>query len=353
MKLLDRYIAKTVLSTIALVTLMLTGLQLFILFINELDDIGRGHYQLKQALMVVLLETPGEVYLFFPVACLLGALMGLGTLASHRELVVMQAAGVSIKRITYAVLKSSLPVIVFVAVLGEVFSPNFLALANHKRWEAVSEGQAMQTVHGLWLKHDHDFVAIGDVLSNTKLARVTQFHFNAQHELQYARYIKTLEKKENAWQAYDIQETRFLSNTTTVSAQKEMPWTIPLDVVTLRAGKKMPDELGFLDLRAYVKTGQGKGVFFAYKLAYWQRLIQPLTTVVMMMLAIPFVFGPLRSSTLGAKLLTGVAVGFGFYLIGRFFGPLAEVLRWPPEVAASLPTLVFALLGLYWMGRVR
>jgi lipopolysaccharide export system permease protein len=73
----------------------------------------------------------------------------------------------------------------------------------------------------------------------------------------------------------------------------------------------------------------------------------------MMVLAIPFVFGPLRSSTMGAKLLLGASVGFGFHLANRFFGPLADVLHWPPELAAILPTSVFALIGLYWMGRVR
>jgi lipopolysaccharide export system permease protein len=56
---------------------------------------------------------------------------------------------------------------------------------------------------------------------------------------------------------------------------------------------------------------------------------------------------------MGAKLLLGAGVGFGFHLMNRFFGPLADVLHWPPELAAILPTAVFALIALYWMGRVR
>lgn len=49
MKILDRYIAKTVLSSIGLVTLMLVGLQIFILFVGEIGDLGRADYGIVQA----------------------------------------------------------------------------------------------------------------------------------------------------------------------------------------------------------------------------------------------------------------------------------------------------------------
>ncbi|MDF1678447.1 MAG: LPS export ABC transporter permease LptG [Legionellaceae bacterium] len=353
MKLLDRYIAKTVLSTIALVTLVLIGLQLFILFVNELDDLGRGQYHIQQALLVMLLEVPGEIYLFFPVACLLGALMGLGNLASHRELIVMQAAGVSVRRITWAVLKASVVVVLFVALLGEVFSPHLLSLASKKRWEAMNNGQAMETLHGVWFKVNEDYIVIGDALSDKKLQHIEQFHFNSQRALTFVRKIGTLVHTEGKWQAYDVEETRFQGDNTAVHTFKELPWHIPLDVILLRVSGKQPSELDFLALRSYVKNEHASGAFFHYKLEYWQRLVQPFATVVMMILAIPFVFGPLRSSTIGAKLLTGAGVGFGFHLMNRFFGPLADVLHWPPELAAVLPTAVFAVIGLYWMGRAR
>jgi lipopolysaccharide export system permease protein len=353
MKCLDKYIAKTVLGSIALVTLVLIGLQVFILFVNELDDLGRGQYHIKQVLSVMLLEVPGELYLFFPVACLLGVLMGLGQLASHRELIVMQAAGVSVKRITWAVLKASVVIVIFVALLGEVFAPRLSARASEKRWEAINNGEAMQTLHGVWFKHDQDFIVIGDVVSNKRLHNLQQFHFDKQHQLVLARSITRLTQRAGQWRAYGIKETVFSKNKTDVRAIESMPWDIPLDMVTLRVSGKQPDELDILALRTYVKSQQGHGLFFQYKLAYWQRLMQPLTTVVMMMLAIPFVFGPLRASTMGAKLLAGASVGFIFHLSNRFFGPLADVFHWSPELAAVLPTLVFAMIGLYGMGRMR
>ncbi len=108
------------------------------------------------------------------------------------------------------------------------------------------------------------------------------------------------------------------------------------------------------ELRQYMRApGVHKQAARLYELAYLQRLIQPLTTVVMMVLAIPFIFGPLRSSTMGSKLLAGTGVGFGFYIINHSFGPLIQVYQWPPNVAAFVPTCLFALLGVYLMRRVR
>ena len=72
----------------------------------------------------------------------------------------------------------------------------------------------------------------------------------------------------------------------------------------------------------------------------------------MMLLAIPFVFGPLRSSSMGAKLLAGISVGFGFHLLNRFFVPISAVLHWPPLLAALAPTVLFALFSLYLMRQV-
>ncbi len=48
--------------------------------------------------MYTLLSVPKDVQIFFPMAALLGALLGLGMLAQRSELVVMQASGFTVCR---------------------------------------------------------------------------------------------------------------------------------------------------------------------------------------------------------------------------------------------------------------
>jgi lipopolysaccharide export system permease protein len=354
MKLLDRYIAKTILASISLVTVMLAGLQVFILFVHQLDDIGKANYGILQAAFFVLLQMPYQVYLFFPMASLLGCLIGLGILANHSELVVMRAAGMSIGQVTMAVLKASMVVILVVTVISETMVPQMAYFANNQRMQALSRGQAIRTANGVWLRYHNDFISIGTIVSNTSLSNVFQFSFDEQDHLRLSRKINRIDYIKGAWQAYGIDETKIFDDHTKAEHRAEMPWDVSIAPSILEAGTSEPDEMTLTELRRFLRAQKrSHQTALNYQLAYWQRVIQPLTTVVMMVLAIPFIFGPLRSSTMGSKLMVGATVGFGFHLINRFFGPVCEVLQWPAEIAGIGPTLVFASLGLYLMRRVR
>ncbi len=355
MKLLDKYVAKTVLSAIALVTLMLAGLQVFILFVNQLDDLGRADYGLLEAAVFVFLQMPYQVYLFFPMASLLGCLVGLGIMANHSELVVMRAAGMSIGQITRAVMKASLLLVVIVTVPGESLVPKMAYYANDYKMSKLTGGQAMRTAQGVWLRNKSDFISIYRVLPSRELLNVNQYRFDNDHQLRIARFIRKVVYENNQWQAYDVSETRFVGNDKTeVKKIDKMLWPVDVQPKVLGISGSEPDELTLKELYHYLKAQkQNRIAATGYRLAFWQRLVQPLTTMVMMLLAIPFIFGPLRSSTMGSKFLIGATVGFGFYIVNRFFGPVSMVYQFPPELAAIGPTVIFALLGLYLMKKVQ
>lgn len=354
MKLLERYIAKTVLASIAMVTLMLVGLQIFILFVNQLDDLGKGDYSIVQAALFVLLQMPYEVYLFFPMACLLGCLIGLGIMANHHELVVMRAAGMSMGQITKAVLKIALILILSVTLISETLLPHLVHLANDQRMQALSGGQTLRTSKGIWMRNNNDFIHIGTILPDNVLKDVYQFHFDDAHRLRMTRKIAEINYKNGHWTAHNVAETTITDHQTNVSHNMMMAWDVPLKPSILSVSGSEPDEMTLQGLYRYVhaqkishQTAQN------FQLVFWQRIIQPLTTVVMMVLAIPFIFGPLRSSTMGSKLLAGATVGFGFHIINRFLGSVSQVYQFSPELAAIGPTLLFALLGVYLMSRVK
>lgn len=355
MKLLESYIAKTVLSAIALVTLMLVGLQIFILFVNQLGDMGKANYGIAQAALFVLLQMPYQVYLFFPMASLLGCLIGLGIMANHSELVVMRASGLSIGQVTMAVLKAAFILIIVVTLLGEMLVPKLTHFGNDLKVQALSDGQSLRTTKGgVWLRYRNDFISIGKVLPANVLLQVYQYHFDKSHHLRLARKIEMIHYEKGVWYAKGVAETVFSDGKTVVKQLAAMHWDVAVNPKVLGISSSMPDEMTMRELRQFLYAQKlSKQTAQNYQLAFWQRLVQPLTTVVMMILAIPFIFGPLRASTMGSKLLTGAAVGFGFHIINRFFGPISQVLQWPPEIAAIGPTAVFALLGIYLMRRVR
>ncbi len=353
MKLFERYIVKTVLASIALVTVALIALNGFILSVNQLDDLGKGSYGLGSAASVVLLSLPKQVYSFFPVASLLGCLLGLGLLANNRELLVMRAAGISIARVSWAVCKAAFILILLVTVLSEVVMPKGLAAARYKKSQAINLEQPLFGARNVWIRAKHDFLLIGRVLPDNQLEQVLQFHFDASNHLTLTRRLAKAHWHAGVWQATGVHETHIHLNNTRVVERQSIIWNVDINPQILQTSQLDPDEMDVASLYRILHThGIEQSALLRYELVYWQRLIQPFTTVVMMLLAIPFVFGPLRSSTMGAKLLIGVSVGFGFHLINRFFAPLSQVLHWPPLLAALCPTAIFALLSFYMMRQV-
>lgn len=353
MKLLDRYIAKTVLAAIGLVTLMLIGLQVFILLVNQMGDLGKADFGFWQASLYVLLQLPYQVYLFFPMASLLGCLIGLGMLASSSELVVMRASGMSIGQITLAVFKAAMLLIILVTLLGETLVPLLSGYANDKKMMAISGGQSLRTRQGLWLRQDLDFIHIGEVLSENRLQQVYQFSFDKNHRMLNSAFIREIRYENGQWQAYGIEQTRFNKDSTSLQNHDQKPWEVNLKPQILGLSRVEPDEMSLYALHHFLGIQKNSHQNMQnYELSYWHRMIQPFTTMVMMLLAIPFIFGPLRSSTMGAKLLTGATAGFGFHIVNQFLGPVSFVFQWPAIGAAVFPTLLFALLGVYMMRKM-
>ena len=62
-------------------------------------------------------------------------------------------------------------------------------------------------------------------------------------------------------------------------------------------------------------------------------------------MALSFIFGPLRSVTMGARVIMGVLTGFGFFILNEVFGPLSLVYQLPPYLGAILPSMLFAAIA--------
>ena len=354
MKRLSRYIGVTMMQSIALMLVAFAGLQLFIDFMNQLKDVGTGNYTLWQATIYILLTLPSEVYHLFPMAGMMGCLVGLGVLAANSELIVMQAAGVSLLRITGAVIKTAVLLIILAVFIGEGIAPELAAWANARQTIAKSGGQAVSTQEGVWLRQGDTFVHIGLVLADGSLRNIDRFKFDDQQQLIFASFAQTGHFSQGQWVLQQLRDSWFQPDHITTRNVASENWQAELDPKILSESHLGPQEMPLLKLYRYIQYGEVNQINTDdYALAFWQRIFQPLASIVMMLLAIPFIFGPLRSVSMGLRLLTGIFVGIGFYLLNQFFGPFSLVYQFPPLLAALTPTLLFLGLGCLMLRRLR
>ncbi|MBI5041398.1 MAG: LptF/LptG family permease [Gammaproteobacteria bacterium] len=172
MRILDRYIGRTVIAGTLLALFILLAVELFFSFANEIQDIGKGRYTLTDAFVYVGLTIPRRVHDLFPMAALLGSLLSLGTLAANSELVAIRAAGVSVTRIALSVLKAGAILLVIAAAIGEWVAPRTEQLAQQRRVLAQSEAITFRSEHGLWARDGDRFINIKRILPDGRLAGV-------------------------------------------------------------------------------------------------------------------------------------------------------------------------------------
>lgn len=104
--------------------------------------------------------------------------------------------------------------------------------------------------------------------------------------------------------------------------------------------------MSLLSLSAYIDhLRENKQNSTRYELAFWGKVFQPATVIIMMLLAIPFAIQSQRASGLGSKLLVGIMLGLGFYFLNQLASNLTELNNWPALLSAAIPLMVFFALA--------
>ena len=347
---LKRYIAKTIVNSTAMAALVIISVLFIITLLGELKDIGKGDYGFVQAFLYVLLRAPNDIYQFSPLLVLLGSMIGLSILSSHRELAVMRAAGFSIQQIIRATLGIALLIILIVSLMGEWIAPSLSHKAEMHKENAQNAGQAVVTARGVWFHVDNNFIHVQHVIGRSLLEGVTRYQFDDMHRLQVAYYAKTLTWKDNQWTMNDVVKTEFYPERTRSHAYPNAPWDLKFNANLLNVGQVNPNDMSLPRLLHYSHYLEQNGLqASAYKHNFWQRIFQPLASLIMIFLALPFVLSTLSTATLGWRIVIGVLVGFSFFIMNALLGQMCIVYQVPVMFAALLPLVVFGAAGMLLM----
>lgn len=346
MKIVTKYLGTTIIIYISLVLLLLLGLQAFIEFMREFPNIGTEHYGLKQVLIYVPLMLPSDVYQLFPMAGLLGCIIALGLLAAHSELIILRASGMSLTNITMAVTKAASLLIIIMFAVGEGLAPLAQRLAIKNKTIAMSGGQTLLTQQGTWIRSGNNFIHVGYVTKNNELQGITRYEFDTDCKLKTTSYAESGSYQDGKWLFKNIQQTIFTDDKTANATFPTQTWNLVLNSRLMGMAQIDPDQKSLPQLYSYIKYRKQNGLNATnYEFIFWQRIFTPLATLIMILLAVPFVFGPLRNTTTGLRMLVGVILGFSFYISNQFVGSISIVYQVAPIFAAIAPTLLFAIIG--------
>lgn len=355
MHLLERYIWKTVALSILGTWIALTLLATFFAFIGELGDINPNtNYGTVQALIYLAYGMPATLYEFFPTATLIGTLLGLGNLSTTQELTAMRAAGLSIGQIVGSTLKLGLVLVVITIVLGEWVTPKMNTLAETYKATQLKQTTALNA-KGVWVKQGSQIIRIDQVNSTENLEGIGIYTIDMQEgKLSQIDTIANAVYKNGTWQFNDIKTQIFKPTEVEYTQTPERTTKTFIDPTTLTIAAMRPYQLAATELASFIQHQQSNDLNSApYELAYWSHFTSPIATLVMILLAAPLVFGSQRSVGTGQRVFVGILIGLGFYLLNRIAGSSSLVYGFPPLLAATTPVILFLLVGLVLLRRVR
>lgn len=375
MRKLDRYIGQNVLLSMAVVALALGGLDLLFTIFEELGD-TEGSYDTAAALRYVLFTLPRHIYELLPMTALIGALIGLGVLAAGNELVAFQAAGIARVRIVVAVLKPTLLVIVLGLGLGEFVAPPLEMQGENGKALANGE-QVGLSRYGHWMRDGDAFMHFNAIAPEGVLLGVSVFIFDTQQRMvrsvtaERAVYLSgagaanaqagvvqrervALEpgvtRGENYWVLENGTELVFTHEEEGVASTRNdftsEGWDLDMTPDLLQVLVVDPDRMAISDLFRYAQRLERQGLDAdPHYLAFWKKALQPVMTFVLVLLAISFIFGPLRQSTMGLRLFTAICFGLSFTILQNLLHTMSLVYQFEPLVAVLAPLLLCAALG--------
>ena len=138
-----------------------------------------------------------------------------------------------------------------------------------------------------------------------------------------------------------------MSDETRVTSLTTYEWVSGITPNLLILDSVRPESLPATQLWSYAEYLRNQGLLANdIELAFWNKVLQPISCAGLVVLAMSFIFGPLRETNMSARIFMGVLAGVVFSISQDFFGPVTLLMGLSGGVAALLTVLLCWSVGL-------
>jgi len=355
MNVLVRYVISEILRNVALVLSVLVAVSSLFLFVSQLDDIGVANFGFREAILFVVLRMPRAIVESLPASTLLGSLLGLGNLATQSELIAMRAAGVSRLQLLGTVGLAGIVLSGIMVMLGESIAPSLGSYAREMRGEALLDEVELANGRSTWFKDEDIVVNVRRGFGGDGAGGVYLYEFSDSHHIAaLARAESVASEDSTSWTLSGYAETRFTADRLSASQSARNAHELDFNAELLGLSEVRHDLLDTPSLQRYIDYLSDNGRDARrYLIAYWNRWASAVSVPFMALLAVPFVFGSLRSVGSGARLVVGLCIGLGFYVADQVLTNSGAVYGFDPLWVAWTPTAVLVMIVVVAAARAR
>ena len=344
MKIIQRYIGVNLVTLTFVALFALVALFSFFSIIDQLEETGKGSYDVPMALFYVLLTTPRLAYELFPIAAVVGSMTALGIMAQSSELAVIRTSGVSRLMLARGMINPCIILILFAVIIGEVIAPPSERYAKQQRSLAMTDQIVLKSRYGIWARDGNSYVNIRKMLPGEKVEQIYIYEFDNENKLRSATNADVGEYKEKGWLLKNVEQTTLSTSGVSKKQISQASWESPFKPEMAEFVLIEPQYMTLWGLFSYIRFLRDNAQeTLPYEQAFWSKLIRPASIIAMILLAIPMVNSNSRFTAVGQRVFIGALIGILFHICNQTAGHLGMVYKINPAVSVTFPTLV--LLG--------
>jgi len=361
---LDDYVLREFLTTFAMVLVSFVLLMLVFTFFELLGDIIRNRTPLVTVGEYLIDLTPSMIYNIAPLGVLVAVLVTFGVLTRTSELTAMKATGISLYRVMVPIVVVS----ALIAIALFLFDESYLPSANRRQeaLRSIIKGRPAQT----FLRPDQKWIfgrqepgKPGRIFyyqffdpDQERFANLTVFEFNPENFSLSRRIFASSVHWEPQLQQWVFEhgwERRFdgeaVSSYSQFSVEDFPEINEPPQYFTKQALQSQ--EMTFGQLERYIRDLRQSGFDTKHLSVQLNlKIADPLVTLVMAVLAIPFALSMGKRGSL-TGIATAIGLAIAYWVVKGMFGALGDVNLLPTLLAAWSPDLLFGLTGAYLLLR--
>jgi len=354
MKIRDRYITKTLLTYTMIVLVVWISIYSFFNFLAELNSVGESEYTILSAFTYIILKLPEVAYSQASPIILLGCILGMGHLATTGQLLIFRVSGDSILKITLMIIKNSLIFVFFFITIGEFLAPTLSNFAESTRSNDLGGSNQSINQEGFWIRDGDNFINVKKNIDGTLFSGITVIEVNSSNKIE--RVIKS----ENALfdgnsldmsgsEIYSIDGSSFFDGIS-LKERNSYNKTVSFDQGLIESLEKEPKDLSTWTLIKQIRfLSDNKLRSGVFEVELYKRLVQPVTLIAMILLAMLFLFGSSRDVTLGRKIFFGVMLALSFEMLSRIASAMALSFDFNPLMSSILPSIIVMVVSLVFL----
>lgn len=346
---LSLYVLKRFMTQLALMLAALTGiLLLFDLLANAEDITAENEQVFFPLIFYMMLRLPALISLIIPMSVLMASIMTFAKLASEREMIAMENAGVTLYRVLGVIMCGVIFVGALQFALNDVIGVKAADTLN--KWESrnytgLPEEEEAPHIPN-WFTSDDYIVNIASaskdghklydlVITGRDENKLLSEYYTASHA----------DFEDTSWVLYDV----YYKNLETAAEfqTKTMPFEMTVTPQRFSSFNKSVEALKFSELWLLGRNKAGAQNRPSYYYAVWfhYKITQPLGALVMVLMAAPLALILARRGGLVLGGTLAIASGFTFFITEKILLTLGENGQLPVFLAAWGPLIIFGMLA--------